>query len=113
MLLYKSPISFLIRSEKPIITSEMISKLFTPITTYSDQIYIILIAENGGSPMSNCFISKAEKAREYITREYQELGNIKIDDFKRRICILKFKENMEFNCDVYMQQGNVTFDELI
>lgn len=113
MKLEKSPIPFY-QYEEPIIDSEMISELFTPITTYSDQLYVILIAENGGSPMSNCFISKAEKAREYITREYQDLKkNIKIDDFKRRICILKLKENMEFNCDVYMQQGDLTFDELI
>ena len=100
--------------QEPVITSEMINELFTPVTTYSDQIYVILIAENGGSPMSNCFIGKAEKAREHITREYQELKSyIEINDFKRRICIMKYKENMEFTCDVYMQKNDLEFNELI
>ncbi len=91
--------------------TEWFNLVTTTTTTYSDTIYVILIAESGGSAMSNCFIGKAYEARKYITVLYNNLG-IDLDIFKRRVAIMKYEENMEFSCDVYMC-NTLNFQELI
>ncbi len=100
--------------------------LFKPTLVYSDKVYVVLVAESGGSAMSNCFIGKAQQARKFIINAYQgDMGdhmggmffhsvkkNQTPEEFKRRVVIIEYRENMTFSTDVYMCDG-IAFSDLV